>query len=204
MRPRRLLAITVVMGILNLTCFLGPNRAPYFAAALWAEILVALVGYLILWFFWKGKYWARISVLVASVLSVINLVGLLHPYGNVFVYDSIAIAWALAGCFLLYWLNLADVREWYTKGKTAFRLLDLYSRSTHGCFVSEIFLNDARTEYTICFRPINADWNSPNRLDCRYLHLANHEVEKLNETKALTVSLTERIDSQLRLLGKSL
>jgi hypothetical protein len=203
MRPRQLLAITVAMGILNLTCFLSPKRAPYFAATLWAEILVALVGYLILWFFWKGKNWARISVLLASVLSVINLIELLHPYGNVIVYDSIVIAWALAGFFLLYWLNLADVREWFTKGKTAFRLLNLYSRSTHECFVAEMFLNDAGTEYTICFRPINANWNSPNRLDCRYLYLANNEVETLNETKALTVSLTERIDSELRLLGKS-
>jgi hypothetical protein len=203
MRPRQLLAITVAMGILNLTCFLSAERAPYLAATLWAEILVALVGYLILWFFWKGKNWARISVLVASVLSVINLIDLLHPYGNVIVYDSVVIAWALVGFFLLYWLNLADVREWFTKGKTAFRLLNLYSRSTHECFVAKMFLNDAGTEYTICFRPINANWNSPNRLDCRYLHLANDEVETLNETKALTVSLTERIDSELRLLGKS-
>jgi hypothetical protein len=203
MRPRRLLAITVAMGILNLTCFLSPKWAPYFAATLWTEILVALIGYLILWFFWKGKNWARISVLVASVLSVINLINLLHPSGNVIVYDSIVMAWALVGFFLLYWLNLADVRKWFAKEKTAFRLLDLYSRSTHVCFVAEMFLNDAGTEYTICFRPINADWNSPNRLDCRYLHLASHEVETLNETNALTVSLTQRIDSELRLLGKS-
>ena len=66
-----------------------------------------------LWFFWKGKNWARLFVLVVSVGSIINLLALIHPYGNVVVYDSILIAWALVGFFLLYWLNLADVREWF-------------------------------------------------------------------------------------------
>jgi hypothetical protein len=203
MRPRHLTAITVGMGILNLTCFLNPSTARYFVATLWAEILVVLAGYLILWFFWKGKNWARISVLVVSVLAVINLITLVDPHGNVVVYDSIVVAWALVGFFLLYWLNLAHVREWFEREETGFRLLNQYSRTAHACFVAEIFLNDAGTEYTVCFRPINADRNSPNRLDCRYLHLAKHEVETLNETKALTVALTDKIDSELRLLGKS-
>jgi hypothetical protein len=117
MRPRHLLAVTVAMGILNLTSFLSPKRAPYFAATLAAKVLVVFAGYLVLWFFRKGKNWARISVFVASVLSVINLFALIHPYGNVIVYDSIVIAWALVGLFLLYWLNLADVREWFKSQK---------------------------------------------------------------------------------------
>ena len=117
MRPRFMLAVTVAMGLLNLTSFLSPKRAPYFATTLWSEILVVFAGYLVLWFFWKGKNWARISVLVVSVVSLINLISLIHPKGNVIVYDSIVIAWALAGFFLLYWLNLADVREWFTNQK---------------------------------------------------------------------------------------
>jgi len=117
MRPRFMLAVTVTMGILNLTCFLSPQRAPYFATTLWAEFLVAVAGYLILWFFWKGQNCARISVLVVSVLSVINLVTLIHPSGNVALYDSIAIAWALLGFLLLRWLNLANVRDWFKREK---------------------------------------------------------------------------------------
>jgi hypothetical protein len=117
MRPQYLLATTVAMAILNLTCFASVKRARYFAATLWTEILIVLAGYLVLWFFWKGKNWARISVLVVSVLSVINLLSLIHPYGNVIVYDSIFIAWAVVGFFLLYWLNLADVREWFKSQK---------------------------------------------------------------------------------------
>lgn len=111
------------MGILNLTTFVYPKRPRFFAVTLAAEILIVLAGYLVLWFFWKGKNWARISVLVGSVLSVINLLALplIHPYGNMIgnmiVYDSKIIAWALVGFFLLYWLNLADVREWFKSQK---------------------------------------------------------------------------------------
>jgi O-antigen/teichoic acid export membrane protein len=101
------------MGILNLTAFLSPKNARYFTATLCAEILIVLVSSLVLWFFWKGNNWARISVLVMSVVSVINLISLIHPKGNVIVYHSIVIAWAVVGLFLLYWLNRADVRQWF-------------------------------------------------------------------------------------------
>jgi hypothetical protein len=32
---------------------------------------------------------------------------------NVIVFDSIVLAWAIPGIFLLYWLNLPDVRDWF-------------------------------------------------------------------------------------------
>jgi hypothetical protein len=88
--------------------------------------------------------------------------------------------------------------------ETAFRLLDQYARSAHSCFVAELFPNEAGTEYTACFRPVNTDRNSPNRLDCRYFRFSNQEVETLNETNALTASIAEKIDNQLRILGKSI
>jgi hypothetical protein len=113
MRPRYLLAVTIAMGILNLTAFNNPKRDRLFVTVLWTEILIVLAGYLVLWFFWKGKNWARNSVLAVSVLSILNLVSLLRPHGNVIVFDSIVSAWAIVGVFLLYWLNLPDVRDWF-------------------------------------------------------------------------------------------
>ena len=94
----------------------------FFVATLAAEILIVLISCLVLWFFWKGKNGARLFVLVVSVGSIINLLALIHPYGNVVVYDSILIAWALVGFFLLYWLNLADVREWFRIQKKTDRM----------------------------------------------------------------------------------
>jgi hypothetical protein len=90
------------------------------------------------------------------------------------------------------------------KDETAFRLLDQYARSAHSCFVAEMFPNEAGTEYTACFRPVNTGRDSPNRLDCRYFRFSIQEVETLNETNALTASIAEKIDNQLRILGKSI
>jgi len=115
MRPRGILASILTMATLSLmSAVVTVSRAHrFFVATLAAEILIVLISCLVLWFFWKGKNWARLFVLVVSVGSIINLLALIHPYGNVVVYDSILIAWALVGFFLLYWLNLADVREWF-------------------------------------------------------------------------------------------
>jgi len=118
MRPRFMLATTVAMGILNLTAFASLKWIHrFFVATLVADIFIVVVSYLVLWFFWKGRNWARICVLVVSVLSVINLLALIRPHGIVIVYDSIVIAWAIVGLFLLYWLNLPDVREWFKSKK---------------------------------------------------------------------------------------
>ena len=118
MRPRFMLATTVAMGTLNLTAFASLKWIHrFFVATLVVDIFAVVVSYLMLWFFWKGRNWARIRVLVVSVLSVINLLALIHPHGIVIVYDSIVIAWAIVGLFVLYWLNLADVREWFKSQK---------------------------------------------------------------------------------------
>ena len=124
MRPRGILASILTMATLSLmSAIVTVSRAHrFFVATLAAEILIVLISCLVLWFFWKGKNWARLFVLVVSVGSIINLLALIHPYGNVVVYDSILIAWALVGFFLLYWLNLADVREWFRIQKKTDRM----------------------------------------------------------------------------------
>lgn len=115
--PRFLLAATVAMGVLNLTAFINLEWTRFFVATLAADIFGVGVSYLVLWFFWKGRNWARLCVLAISFGSVINLLLLIHPHGIVVVYDSIVVAWAVLGTFLLYWLNLADVSEWFKNQK---------------------------------------------------------------------------------------
>jgi hypothetical protein len=51
----------------------------------------------VLWFFWKGRNWARLCVLAISFVSVINLFSLIYPHGIVVVYDAIVVAWAVLG-----------------------------------------------------------------------------------------------------------
>jgi membrane-bound metal-dependent hydrolase YbcI (DUF457 family) len=84
MCPRFMLGITVAMGSLNLTALASLKWIHrFFVATLVADIFIVVVTYLVLWFFWKGRNWARICALVVSVLSVINLLDLIHPHGIV-------------------------------------------------------------------------------------------------------------------------
>lgn len=118
MRPRFLLAVTVAMGVLNLTAFANLEWIQrFFVATLTADIFVVGVSYFVLWFFWKGRNWARLCVLAISFLSVLNLLSLINPHGVLLIYNSIVVAWAVLGTVLLYWLNLADVREWFKSQK---------------------------------------------------------------------------------------
>ena len=111
-----MLATTVAMGILNLTAFVNLNWAH--GSVVVAIFLVVIASYIVLWFFWKGRNWARLLVLFISVVAVIDLFALIRPPGNVVLYDAGVIAWALLGLFLLYWLNRADVRGWFTNPKS--------------------------------------------------------------------------------------
>ena len=113
MRPRGLLAVTITMAILNLTAFASIKRTRFFLATLVIEIMVVFASYVVLWFFWKGKNWARLCVLVVSVMSIVNFFSLVYPHGNVFVFDSIVIGWGVVGLYLLHWLNRPDIKQWF-------------------------------------------------------------------------------------------
>jgi hypothetical protein len=79
-----------------------------------------------------------------------------------------------------------------------FKLLDEYSRDRHSFFVTEMFLSEAKTVYTLCFRPIGVKSDSPNRYACRYLHLGASEVKAVAEEGKLTASVTEKLDEEFR------
>jgi hypothetical protein len=111
-----MLAITIAMGILNLTGFFTLTWAS--RSVVVATLSCVLVSYVLLWFFWKGRNWARLLVLFLSVVAVLDLFTLIRPPGNVVLYDAGVIAWALLGVFSLYWLNRADVRGWFKNPKT--------------------------------------------------------------------------------------
>ena len=83
-----------------------------------------------------------------------------------------------------------------------FRLVDHYSRDRYQCFVTEMFLSDAKTEYTLCFRPIGVDRDSPHRHACRYLRLEAAEVEAAAGQGRLIASITEKLDKELGTLDQ--
>jgi hypothetical protein len=87
-----------------------PNAATTFALF---TILIA-VGYLVIWFYWKGRNWARTLVLLTSLLCLYNL---RFFFRAGFTERFMIGAEALLAVFLLFWLNTHDVRLFFRPSK---------------------------------------------------------------------------------------
>lgn len=111
-----MLAATIAMGILNLTAFVNVNWAN--SPVVVATLLIVIASYVLLWFFWKGRNWARRLVIFLSVVAVLDLVNLIRPPGNALQYDAGVIAWGFLGLFFIYWLNTMEIRGWFKNPKS--------------------------------------------------------------------------------------
>ena len=77
--------------------------------------LLILLGYLFIWFYWQGRNWARISVIICSVIAVGNLTAWNYDKpGTIVLFKHLMIASeAVLGLFLLYWLNTSRIRRFF-------------------------------------------------------------------------------------------
>ena len=64
------------------------------------------------WYYYQGRNWSRIAVLLTSLWTLYGLRLLGH--GNV-VYRSLIASEALLGLFLLYWLNTSEIRQYFMR-----------------------------------------------------------------------------------------
>lgn len=101
----------MAMGVLNLAGFVGLKWTRHGVVA--ATIALIVAGYFVLWYYWLGRNWARILVIVTSVLAVLDLAFIRHPYPS--LNNSLLAVEALVGLFLLYWLNSKGVRVWFKR-----------------------------------------------------------------------------------------
>jgi hypothetical protein len=116
MKPRGLLFTLVAMCIFNLTGFLFIDSNRMHAVIVFVLIsTVILAGYFVLFFYWQGRNWARILVMLNSLLALYNvhLIVKLAPLQRLIVLSEAAL-----GAYLLYWLNTGSIRE-YFKGPHA-------------------------------------------------------------------------------------
>jgi len=92
-----------------------------------------------------------------------------------------------------------------TKSEEArfFEVIDAYSRSQYRCFVSEMFPNETATEYVLCFRPVDAQMESPNRYACQYARIKNDEVRSVGAIGVLPDFLVERLMKELSRLKQT-
>jgi hypothetical protein len=116
-RPRGLTETTVLMCITNAMGWLIIDwTAPRAGTVLLVNTIFIFLGYFVLWFYWRGRNWARIFVLLNSLVALFNLVFFRRSgtIARVMYVSEAAIA-----IFLLYWLNRSDVKAFFRAGKQA-------------------------------------------------------------------------------------
>jgi hypothetical protein len=78
--------------------------------------LPRIIGYVVLWFYWEGRNWARRLVLITSLVYFWNLKYL--DYGSALARMTIILDVAMA-VFLLYWLNTVAAKSYFSDSDVA-------------------------------------------------------------------------------------
>jgi hypothetical protein len=119
MRPLPVTVTTSMMCITNFMGFFLLNLSyPHMLALLVIYAIFIAIGYVALWFFWKGHNWARWLVLATSLLCLFNLKQLRDPipaWYNFHVGFTMIILEAAIAIYLLYYLNTGPARAWFTQ-----------------------------------------------------------------------------------------
>jgi hypothetical protein len=113
MKPKGLSETTILMAVCNPLgfVFLDPSRGAV-AIQVFVAALVVAISYLVLWYYWKGRNWARILVLITSVIALLNL----FDFSSASTIQGIVlILEALLAGFLLVWLNQRPAREFFRR-----------------------------------------------------------------------------------------
>jgi len=116
-RPKALTATSIFMSITNamgwaIIDWSKPNARISFVLF---TVTIA-INYLVIWFYWKGRNWARILVLLTSLLCLYNL----RHWNHGGIAERIMIgAEAVLAIFLLYWLNTPMVRAFFRRQPAA-------------------------------------------------------------------------------------
>lgn len=110
-RPSGLREVTLLMCVLNVAGLFLLQLEGFSASMFYVTGGIAVViSFVVLWYFWNGRNWARWLVLAYSVLSLVNLLRL----GRVPLAERIFfLAEAGLGIWLLFWLNQPSARAFF-------------------------------------------------------------------------------------------
>src|SRR5438552_19183078 len=110
-RPKGLTETSVLMSITNAMGWAIIDWSKRNASITFIVFTVLIfVGYAVIWFYWKGRNWARILVLLTSILSLYNVSGWVHCRTMARIMIS---SEAMLAVFLLYWLNTKAVKAFF-------------------------------------------------------------------------------------------
>lgn len=120
-RPNGLTLTTILMAACNALGWLVIDyRAAHVIGTFIAFTFLIVIGYLVLWAYWRGQNWARILVLLTSVLTVFNLrswnasASVLKTPNRIMLTSEF-----ILGIFLLFWLNTPSVRAFFKRNRGA-------------------------------------------------------------------------------------
>ena len=89
-----------------------------------------------------------------------------------------------------------------TTDKTKFfKLVDEHVRNRLGCFLAEMDIVTDEAGYSLCFRSLGGNRNSPARYACRYLRVPVDLISASVESGVLPTALIERLETELSALG---
>ncbi len=112
MRPSGLKETTILMCIFNVCGYAAIDPSfGYLTFQLMFATLIISLSFIVIWFYFKGKNWARILVLLTSVVALINTC--IIAEANL-PQKVIIIGEAMFACFLLYWLNTKQVKMYFS------------------------------------------------------------------------------------------
>jgi len=110
-RPKGLTETSILMSITNamgwaIIDWSKPNARVTFVIF----TILIVIGYLVLWFYWEGRNWARILVLLTSPLALYNL----RYFFRVGIIERVMIgSEAALAVFLLFWLNNSNIKSFF-------------------------------------------------------------------------------------------
>ena len=112
-QPRGLRETTLLMAVGNVLGFTLIDWTNNIASAVGTAVIA--VSFVVLWFYWQGRNWARWLVLLTSIEALANLTALRS--GSIYLI-AVIIAEAALAIFLLYWLNTRAVRAFFASSGT--------------------------------------------------------------------------------------
>ena len=121
-RPKGLLLTTTVLVVCNTLGWLVIDYTSSYAATVFLVVtLLAAVEYAVIYFYWKGKNWARILILIGSFCSIFNLRYWNAPHTMFLTVPNrvILAANAVTSLFLIYWLNTSEIKAFFKRSKKA-------------------------------------------------------------------------------------
>lgn len=116
MRPKAVTILTWVMAALNplgYSLLWNPHKTRFIVVFLFLVFSATIAtGYLVLWFFWKGKNWARLAVLLNCFVCFYNIRYIPLHVKNPVEFVMLVGEAAVAVC-LLWYLNTREAKSFF-------------------------------------------------------------------------------------------